>query len=226
MRKEIHRCSRCVMDDSSDSTIRFDADGVCNYCTDAIEKGKLGYFPEKEGQRKLAQMIERLKEAGKGKPYDCLMGISGGLDSAYLAYLGAVKWGLRICAIHVDDGFDTELAKNNIRNLCEKCHIELKVITPDAEQFNDLTRAYFMAEVPNAAIPQDNILFACLYDYARKYKIYNSLQVQIMRLNVSYSTATPILLLTWSMLGIYTRNLEENRLTNCLSFLNGSVYGM
>ena len=175
MRKEIHRCSRCVMDDSSDSTIRFDADGVCNYCTDAIEKGKLGYFLEKEGQRKLAQMIERLKEAGKGKPYDCLMGISGGLDSAYLAYLGAVKWGLRICAIHVDDGFDTELAKNNIRNLCEKCHIELKVITPDAEQFNDLTRAYFMAEVPNAAIPQDNILFACLYDYARKYKIYNFL---------------------------------------------------
>ena len=173
--KEIKRCSRCIMDDRSDSYIVFDNHGVCNYCTTALEKKDSWYYPNEEGQKKLQNMIKTLKVAGKGKEYDCLMGISGGLDSAYLAYLGAMKWGLRICAVHVDDGFDTDLAKQNIKNLCEKCHIELKVITPDAEQFNDLTRAYFLAEVPNTAIPQDNILFACLYDYARKYKIYNFL---------------------------------------------------
>ena len=173
--KEIRRCTRCVMDNRSDNTISFDANGVCNYCKHALEKSKLEYFPNDEGARKIEQMIRQLKKAGKGKEYDCLMGISGGLDSAYLAYLGAVKWGLRICAIHVDDGFDTELAKQNVKSLCEKCKIDLKVIKPDAEQFNDLTRAYFLAEVPNTAIPQDNILFACLYDYARKYKIYHFL---------------------------------------------------
>lgn len=99
------------------------------------------------------------------------MGISGGLDSSYLAYLGAKKWGLRILAVHIDDGYDTDLAKTNIANLCKACKIELKTIVPDAEQFNDLTRAYFLAEVPNVAVPQDNILFACLYDYAKKYGI-------------------------------------------------------
>ena len=169
--KEIRRCTRCVMDNRSDDTITFDKNGVCNYCTDALEKGKSRYFPNEEGQRKIDEMVKKLKKAGEGKPYDCLMGISGGLDSAYLAYLGATKWGLRICAVHVDDGFDTDLAKQNISNLCEKANIELKVITPDAEQFNDLTRAYFLAEVPNTATPQDNILFACLYDFARKYGI-------------------------------------------------------
>ena len=99
------------------------------------------------------------------------MGISGGLDSAYLAYLGAIKWGLRICAVHIDDGFDTELATNNIKNLCKVAGIELINIKPDTEQYADITRAFIRAEVPNIAIPQDNILFAILYKYARDYKI-------------------------------------------------------
>ncbi len=99
------------------------------------------------------------------------MGISGGLDSAYLAYLGSVKWGLRILAVHIDDGFDTDLAKNNIQELVKKANIHLITITPNEEQFLDLTRAFFYAEVPNLAIPQDNVLFAELYKYAREKKI-------------------------------------------------------
>lgn len=173
--KEIKRCTRCVMDDSSDTFFSLDEKGRCGYCTDALERQKVTYFPNEEGQQKLAEMIAKLKREGVGKKYDCLMGISGGLDSAYLAYLGSVKWGLRICAVHIDDGYDTELAKQNIKNLCDQCKIDIKTITPDAEQFNALTRAYFLAEVPNAAVPQDNILFACLYDFARQYKIYNFL---------------------------------------------------
>lgn len=169
--KDYQQCTKCVMDNKGDETITFDKNGVCNYYNNAIAGiGKI-YFPNEEGEKRLDAMISKLKEEGKGKQYDCLMGISGGLDSSYLAYLGAVKWGLRILAVHIDDGFDTDLAKQNITNLCKSCGIEMKTITPDAEQFNDLTRAYFLAEVPNVAIPQDNILFACLYDYAKKFKI-------------------------------------------------------
>lgn len=172
---EIRKCTRCVMDDRSDRTIKFDEEGKCDYCNSALKRKETLFVTIDEGREKIETMIAKLKSDGRGKPYDCLMGISGGLDSAYLAYLGTIKWGLRICAVHIDDGYDTDLAKSNIKNLCEKCGIDLKIIAPDAEQFNDLTRAYFLAEVPNAAIPQDNILFACLYDYARKYKIKNFL---------------------------------------------------
>ena len=90
------------------------------------------------------------------------MGISGGLDSSYLAYLGH-KWGLRIFAVHIDDGYDTEISKSNIKKLVEATGIEMETIAPDAKQFDALTLAYMKAGVPNIAIPQDNILFAFLY---------------------------------------------------------------
>lgn len=173
--KTYQRCTRCVMDNKSDDTIVFDSNGVCNYCTDAISNINKVYFPNEEGKRRLDALIKKLKEEGKGKKYDCLMGISGGLDSSYLAYLGATKWGLRILAVHIDDGYDTDIAKMNIKNLCAACGIDLKIETPDAEQFNNVTKAFILAEVPNIAIPQDNILFACLNQYAKKYKVSNFL---------------------------------------------------
>ncbi|WP_392885606.1 N-acetyl sugar amidotransferase [Eubacterium limosum] len=167
MSKDYRRCSRCVMDNSSDSTIIFDSNGFCNYCKDALEVGEKIYFPNENGQKKLENMIFRLKKINKKKDFDCIMGLSGGLDSSYLAYLGN-KWGLRIMAIHVDDGYDTDISVNNINRLCNKANIELITVKPDEEQYNDLIRAFILAEVPNVAIPQDNILFAHLYKYARK----------------------------------------------------------
>lgn len=83
------------MDNSSDETIRFDSEGRCNYCTDALERKKLVYFPNEEGKRRVEVMLRKLKSEGKGKPYDCIIGLSGGLDSCYLTYL-AYKWGLRV----------------------------------------------------------------------------------------------------------------------------------
>ncbi|WP_165045973.1 N-acetyl sugar amidotransferase [Adlercreutzia sp. ZJ138] len=165
---EATTCTRCVMNDAADPYIRFDESGVCNYCTDAIEQGEATYFPDEDGAAKLETLIRQLKEQGKGKEFDCLMGLSGGLDSSYLAYLGASQWGLRIAAVHIDDGYDTEISKENIRKLCEKSGIRLVVISPDAQQYNALTLAYMRAGVPNLAVPQDNILFAALYDFARK----------------------------------------------------------
>lgn len=171
MKTDYQICSRCVMDNASDPYIIFNERGECNYCTNAFKQMEKVYHPDEEGALQLKALINKLKEEGIGRPYDCLMGISGGLDSAYLAYLGTKKWGLRICAVHIDDGFDTDLAINNIKNLCGACGIELIHIKPDAEQYADIIKTFIRAEVPNIAIPQDNILLAILYKYARDYKI-------------------------------------------------------
>ena len=96
------------MDNQSDDNISFDENGFCNYCSYALKQYDTTYFPNEEGRKKLQCLIDRLKKENKNKEYDCLMGLSGGLDSSYLAYLG-YKWGLRILAVHVDDGFDTEI---------------------------------------------------------------------------------------------------------------------
>lgn len=162
----IQRCTYCVMDNNSDDTIRFDANGECSYCREARARKDRVYFPNEEGKARLSAMLEEIKREGEGKPYDCLMGVSGGLDSSYLAYLGAVKWGLRIAAVHVDDGYDTEISQSNVRKLCDAAKIELVTISPDEEQFNDLALAFMKAGVPNIAMPQDNILLAELYSRA------------------------------------------------------------
>lgn len=158
------------MDNRNDPTITFDKNGYCNYCNNAIGNKSFIYFPNAEGEKKIGELIYKLKEEGKNREYDCMMGLSGGLDSSYLAYLG-YKWGLRILAIHVDDGFDTELATENIKKICDAGNIRLITIKPEPNQYNDLIKAFFKAEVSNVAIPQDNILFAYLYKYAKKYKI-------------------------------------------------------
>lgn len=168
----VRRCTRCIMDDQADPYITFDENGCCNYCTSALQRKNEVYFPDtEEGKKRLNLLLDTLRTEGKGKKYDCLMGLSGGLDSSYLAYLGAYKWKLRIAAVHIDDGYDTEISQANIRQLCDKANIDLITIRPDAEQYNALTKAYMKAGVPNLAVPQDNILFAYLYKFAREHKI-------------------------------------------------------
>lgn len=113
----------------------------------------------------------QIKKEGEHKEFDCLMGISGGLDSAYLAYLGAKEWGLKILAVHVDDGFDTDIAKQNITKLCNKFNIYLVIEKPNKTQYTDVIRSFILAGVPGIAIPQDNVLQACLKRYAKQYDI-------------------------------------------------------
>lgn len=168
--KKICVCNRCIMDDTSDKTITFDKKGFCNYCTEALERKKTIYFPNAEGERKLESVIKEIKERSKDKKYDCIMGISGGLDSSYLAYIGW-KYGLRVLAIHIDDGYDTEISKENVKKLIEKTGFDYKVISPDAKQFNALTLAFMKAGVPNLAMPQDDVLFAFLYDQMKENRI-------------------------------------------------------
>lgn len=167
---KIVRCTRCIMDNSSDAGIRFDERGVCNYCTEALRRKVSTYFPNEAGRQKLDKLMDEIKESEKDKPYDCIIGISGGLDSSYLAFIAA-KYGIRALAVHIDDGYDTEISKSNIEKLIEKTGFDYKVITPDEEQFNDLILAFMKAGVPNIAIPQDDILFAFLYDQMKQYHI-------------------------------------------------------
>jgi N-acetyl sugar amidotransferase len=159
------------MNNYADYNISFDENGFCNYCKKALSQvNTTVYFPNEIGAKKLDEMISKIKKENKNKSFDCIMGLSGGLDSSYLAYLGH-KWGLRILAVHIDDGYDTVISKNNLEKIINKANIELINIRPDEKQYNALILAYMKAGVPNLAIPQDNILFAFLYDQVVKEKV-------------------------------------------------------
>lgn len=161
-------CARCVMDTEGDPNISFDQDGICNYCREAV--ALRASHPVPQDLSELEALFSQIKEDCKNDPYDCLVGISGGLDSSYIAYLGH-QYGLRMLGIHIDDGLDTDIAKKNIKNLCEKAGVNLINICPDPEQYRDLTLSFFKASVPNLAIPQDNLILAGLTDACKKYKL-------------------------------------------------------
>ncbi|RGT72486.1 N-acetyl sugar amidotransferase [Ruminococcus sp. AF18-22] len=167
---EYRICNRCVMSNKGDDTIEFDDNGICNYCRSAEEAIKECYFPNQEGKAKLEAIIKTIKEERKNEKYDCMIGLSGGLDSSYMAYIG-YQYGLRMLAVHIDDGFDIEITKNNISKIAETFHIDLIIEKPNKELFADVTKSFIRAGVPNIAIPQDNVLFATLYKYARENNI-------------------------------------------------------
>ena len=168
MQKQV--CKRCVMDNVGDPYIIFDENGYCNYCTDALKAKDLRYFPNADGKRKLDYIFNKIKHDCKNQNYDCLLGLSGGLDSSYVAYIG-YQYGLRMLAVHIDDGFDAPETTRNIDRICRAYNIDLVIEKPNKEQFSDLTRAFIRAGVPDIAIPQDNVLFANLYKYAQKNRI-------------------------------------------------------
>jgi N-acetyl sugar amidotransferase len=158
--------------DTTDPNIVFDENGVCNHCTEAIERLKQPPYglPPAEKEKALQELIEKIKTAGKGKQYDCLIGLSGGVDSSYLAYL-VKQWGLKPFAIHLDNGWNSDIGTKNIENLCKILDIELHTITPDWEEFKDLQLAFLNASTPDSEIPSDNILAEVLYRTADKHNI-------------------------------------------------------
>lgn len=167
-------CTRCVMDDRSDKTITFLEDGTCNYCNDTLNRKSSEYFPDCTGKKILDDIMSRIKRDGEGRQYDCMVGVSGGVDSSYVIFLG-YKYGLRMLAVHIDDGLDTEIAIKNINNICSKTKAELIMVKPpDLDQYKDLLRSFFLARVPNIAMPQDNIIASASNDTAKKYDVkYN-----------------------------------------------------
>lgn len=163
-------CKRCVMDNSSDDTISFDNNGYCNYCSNALNRYDIKHIDFKLNEKRLVTLFNTIKNNSSNKKYDCIMGLSGGLDSSYLLYLG-YKYNLRVLAIHIDDGYDTDICKTNIEKLIKKTNFDFHIIKPDKEQYNNLILSYLKAGVPDICIPQDNILIAFLYNEIKKYKI-------------------------------------------------------
>ncbi len=162
-------CKNCVMDSTIPGTI-FSKNGVCNICEDFPIKAALNWHPNIEGEKKLASMIDSIKALGVRREYDCILGLSGGVDSSYLAFK-LRDWGLRPLVLHVDGGWNTELAVANIRCVVEANKYDLVTEVVNWETMKDLQRAYLRSGVPNQDVPQDHVFIASLFYYARKYGI-------------------------------------------------------
>lgn len=169
MTREYQSCTRCVMD-TSDPEIAFDANGVCNHCIEFEQVTRKHWFPNEEGAKRLSGQIERIKADGKGRDYDCIIGLSGGVDSSYLA-LKAHEWGLRPLVMHVDAGWNSELAVSNIEKIVKHCGYELHTHVVDWGEMKDLHLAFLRAAVSNQDVPQDHAFFANLYRFATKNNI-------------------------------------------------------
>lgn len=162
-------CTRCVMD-TTDPEINFDAHGTCNHCRQFDERARREWFPNDEGRRRWEAMVQKIKTSGKGKEYDCILGLSGGIDSSYLA-IKVQEWGLRPLVMHVDAGWNSEQAVANIESIVKHCGYDLHTHVVDWEDMRDLQLAYLRSAVTNQDVPQDHIFFASLYHFATKNRI-------------------------------------------------------
>ncbi len=169
MFKEYQICTRCVMD-TSDPEIILDGLGVCNHCKNYDVTIKNHSISGEKGRLQFNRIAEQIKRDGIGKPYDCIIGVSGGVDSTFLAYI-VKKLGLRPLAVHLDNGWDSELAVKNIENVLNKLNIELYTFVIDWEEFKDLQLAFLKASTPDSEIPTDHAIFSLLYQLADKFKI-------------------------------------------------------
>ncbi len=163
-------CTRCILSTEDDFAIYFDEDGVCNHCHlyDRVVAERILPVPERD--KYLQQLIDEIKLAGKGKKYDCVIGVSGGVDSTYVAYI-VKQLGLRPLAVHCDNGWNSELAVSNISNILKKLEIDLLTHVINWEEFRNLQLAYLKASVIDVEATSDHAIFASLYEAANNYKI-------------------------------------------------------
>lgn len=162
-------CNRCVMD-STIKVIDFDEKGICNYCKKYDYRVSTELYKEPERSEKLNILIDKIKNDGKDKDYDCIIGVSGGVDSSYVAHL-VKELGLRPLAVHLDNGWNSELAVKNIENLLNKLNIDLYTHVIDWEEFKDLQKAFIKSSIENLEIPTDHAIYALLLNMADKYRI-------------------------------------------------------
>ena len=167
-------CKNCVMD-TTDSKIRFDENGVCDHCNtflnDILPTWNFGRGHEKQ----LIDKIEKIKKQGKRHDFDCIFGISGGIDSSFLLYKIVNEFNLKPLVFHVDAGWNSQIAVNNIERLIDKLNLDLFTVVIDWEEMKDLQLSFFKSGVPHIDVPQDHAFFASMYHFASKYKIKNIL---------------------------------------------------
>lgn len=167
MTRSYQICTRCIMD-TTDPEIEFDANGVCNHCRSFEELSQKILLPEPERSTALENIVREVKAAGAGKEYDCIIGVSGGVDSSYVAYM-VKKLGLRPLAVHLDNGWNSELAVNNVAKFLKKLEIDLSTHVLNWEEFKDLQISFLKASVSDAEIPTDHAIGAVLYQAAIQY---------------------------------------------------------
>ncbi len=163
------QCLRCVMD-TSDPEIRFDIKGYCNHCTNYFENTSKNVYLGESSSTALKKIIEKIKHKGKNRKYDCLLGISGGVDSCYVAYL-LKKLGLRILLVHLDNGWNSEMAVMNIKLVAEKLALDYQSYVLDWEEFRDLQLAFLKASVIELETPTDIAIPGALHKVAARYGI-------------------------------------------------------
>lgn len=168
--REYEICSQCVMD-TSDPKIVFDSNGVCDHCHGFQKDVLPNWHPDEKGAAIFRKTVAQIRESGKGKPFDCIMGMSGGLDSSYLLHLAVSEFDLRPLVFHVDGGWNTDLAVNNIQMLVEKLGLDLYTEVINWNEMRDFQLAFFKSGVPHIDIPQDHAFVATLYHFANKHGI-------------------------------------------------------
>lgn len=166
MERDYQICKRCIMD-TSDPEISFDSNGVCNHCKRYDEELPKRVFEGENAENKLTEIVKKIKDSGKNKEYDCIIGVSGGVDSTYVAYL-TKQLGLKPLAIHFDNGWNSELAVSNIEKTLEALDIDLYTYVIDWEEFKDLQISFLKASTPDGEIPTDHAINALLFKEADK----------------------------------------------------------
>ena len=163
-------CQRCIMSTSADPLIEFDSAGVCNHCLryDSLLSSRVA--GGEGGEAALARLTEKIKRSGVGHEYDCIIGVSGGVDSTYVAYL-VKKMGFRPLAVHLDNGWNSELAVKNIEKVLGKLGIDLNTYVIDWSEFKDLQLAFLAASTPDGEIPTDHAIGALLWREAARHGI-------------------------------------------------------
>jgi N-acetyl sugar amidotransferase len=169
LEREFRICTKTIMD-TTDPDISFDEQGICNHYYEYLEAVKKYLLPEPQRTQELEKLISTIKAAGKGKKYDCLIGLSGGVDSTYVAYL-CKQFGLRPLAVHLDNGWNSELAVKNVENIITHCNFDLYTLVVNWEEFRDIQLAYLKASVVDIEVVSDHAIQATMYRLAKENKI-------------------------------------------------------
>mgnify|MGYP000256368224 FL=1 len=163
-------CKNCVMD-TTDSKITFDEKGVCDHCNTFYKEILPKWHTDERGDKALIEIVKKIRKEGEGKDFDCLMGMSGGIDSSYLLYIIVKKYGLRPLVFHVDAGWNSQIAVNNIERLVDGLGLDLYTEVINWEEIKDLQLAFFKSGVSHVDTPQDHSFFATMYKFASKHNI-------------------------------------------------------
>lgn len=179
-------CTRCIMD-TTDPDIIFDNEGVCNHCRSFDINVKTKWFPNEEGKQRLEALVNRIKQEGAKKQYDSIIGLSGGVDSSYLALM-ANKMGLRPLAVHIDTGWNTIYSVSNIEKIVKVLGFDLHTYVVNWAEMKDLQLAFLRSGVENQDTPQDHVIFAALY----KFAIENGIKYVLSGSNYATESVLPI----------------------------------